>query len=74
VTYTYLLVLYPDCPLAQLGEMENVKRRDKGEREYSPDLTKCAVSSCIKVIGRPRNPFCWDTPGNVPTLSPEILC
>ena len=50
---------------------EQWKRR---RGEDSPDLTKWAVSSCIKVMGRPRNPFCWDTPGNVPTLRPEISC
>jgi len=37
---TYLLVLYPDCLRAQLGEMEKVKKRDEGRREDAPDLTK----------------------------------
>lgn len=39
-----------------------------------PWVTRYAVSSCINVRGRPKNPFCWATPGSVPALKPETLC
>jgi hypothetical protein len=68
---SYLYWANHDCLRAQLREAEKV---NKGRREDSPDLTKWAVSSCIKLMGRPRKPFCWDTPGNVPTRRPEISC